>query len=58
LPMDEVEAFRDKFVSRARAEADKKIEDSEKKAAEISTHADEKIKEITQLVVNTVTGRS
>ena len=58
LPMDEAKAFSDKFVSSARAEAEKKIEDSEKKAADISAAADEKVGETTKLIVNIVTGRS
>jgi hypothetical protein len=45
-------------VSKARVEADKKIKDSEKKAAEISINADKKVKEVTELVVNIVRGRS
>ena len=58
LPLDEVKTECDKVVSNARAEADKKIKDSEKKAAEISINADRKVKEITELVVNIVTGKS
>ena len=58
LPLDEVKTEYDKIVSKARAEANKKIKDSEKKAAEISITADRKVKEITELVVNIVTGKS
>lgn len=58
LPLDEVKPECDKIVSKARAEADGKIKDSEKKAAEIGINADKKVKEITELVVNIVTGRS
>ena len=58
LPLDEVKTEYDKIVSKARAEANKKIKDSEKKAAEISITADRKVKEITELVVNIVTGTS
>jgi vacuolar-type H+-ATPase subunit H len=58
LPLDEVKIECDKIVSKARAEADKKIKDSEKKAAEISIAADKKVKEITERMVNIVTGRS
>jgi hypothetical protein len=41
----------------ARAEADEKIRDSEKKAVEISTNADKKAREITELMINIVTGK-
>ena len=58
LPLDEIKTECDKIVSKARAEADEKIKDSEKKAAEIGINADKKVKEITELVVNIVTGRS
>jgi len=58
LPLDVVKTECDKIVSKARAEADEKIKDSEKKAAEIGINADKKVKEITGLVVNIVTGRS
>jgi vacuolar-type H+-ATPase subunit H len=58
LPLDEVKTERDNIVSKARAEADKKIKDSEKEAVEISTNADKKVKKITELVVNIVTGKS
>jgi vacuolar-type H+-ATPase subunit H len=57
-PLDEVKTECDKIVSKARAEADRKIKDSEKKAAEISITADKKVKEITELVVNIVRGKS
>jgi len=58
LPLDEVKTEYDKIVSKARAEADDKIKDSEKTAAEISINADRKVKEITERVVNIVTGKS
>jgi len=58
LPLDAVKTEYDRIVSRARAEADEKIRDSEKRAAEIGINADKKVKEITELVVNIVTGRS
>ena len=58
LPLDEIKTECDKIVSKARAEADKKIKDSEEKAAEIGINADKKVKRITELVVNIVTGRS
>jgi vacuolar-type H+-ATPase subunit H len=57
LPLDEVEAECEKIVSSARAEADKKIKDSEKSAAETNINADKKVKEITELVVNIVKGK-
>ena len=58
LPLDEVKTECDKVVNNARAEANKKIKDAEKTAAEISINADRKVKQITELVVNTVTGKS
>jgi vacuolar-type H+-ATPase subunit H len=58
LPLDVVKTECDKIVSKAREEADKKIKDSEEEAAEIGINADKKIKEITELLVNIVTGRS
>jgi vacuolar-type H+-ATPase subunit H len=58
LPLDEVRTEYDKIIGKARAEADDKIKDAEKTAAEISINADRKVKEITELVVNIVTGRS
>jgi cell division septum initiation protein DivIVA len=58
LSLDAVKTEYDRIVSRARAEADEKIRDSEKRAAEIGINADKKVKEITELVVNIVTGRS
>ena len=58
LPLDEIKTECDKIVNKARAEADEKIKDSEGKAVEIGINADKKVKEITELVVNIVTGRS
>jgi F0F1-type ATP synthase membrane subunit b/b' len=58
LPLDEVKTECDNIVNKARAEVDEKIKDSEKKAAEIGINADKKIKELTGLVVNIVTGKS
>ncbi|MDH4068403.1 MAG: hypothetical protein OEU97_05715 [Dehalococcoidia bacterium] len=58
LPLDEVKTECEKIVGTAKAEADKKIQDSESKAAEISITADKKIREITELVVNIVRGKS
>jgi vacuolar-type H+-ATPase subunit H len=58
LPLDEVKAESEKIVSKAKTEADTKIKDAEKSAAEINIHVDKKVKEITELVVNIVKGKS
>jgi vacuolar-type H+-ATPase subunit H len=58
LPLDEVKTECDNIVNKARAEAEEKIEDSEKKAAEIGANADKKVKQLTELVVNIVTGKN
>jgi vacuolar-type H+-ATPase subunit H len=58
LPVDEVKTECDNIINKARAEADEKIKDSEKKAAEIGINADKRVKELTELVVNIVTGKS
>ena len=58
LSLDAVKTEYDRIVSRARAEADEKIRDSEKRAAEIGINADKKVREITELVVNIVKGKS
>jgi vacuolar-type H+-ATPase subunit H len=58
LSVDKIKPACDNIVSKARAEADKKIQDSEKKATEISINADKKVKELTELVVNIATGKS
>ncbi len=58
LPLDQVKAESEKIVSKARAEADTKIKDAEKSAAEIKANADQRVKEITELVVNIVKGKS
>ena len=58
LPLDAVKTEYDRIVSRARAEADEKIRGSDKKAAEISINTDKKAREITELMVNIVTGKS
>jgi len=57
LPLDAVKTKYDRSVNMARAEADEKIRDSEKKAVEISTNADNKAREITELMINIVKGR-
>jgi len=58
LPLDEAKAECDQIVTNARAEADKRMKDSEKRAAEIGVNADKKTKEITELLVNIVRGKS
>jgi vacuolar-type H+-ATPase subunit H len=58
LPLDEVKTECANIINKARAEADEKIRDSEKKATEIGVNADKKVKELTELVVNIVTGKS
>ena len=58
LPLDEVKAESQNIVSRAQAEADAKIKDAEKSAAEIKANADKRVKEITDSVVNIVKGTS
>jgi vacuolar-type H+-ATPase subunit H len=58
LPLNDIKTECDKIVSKAGAEADKKIKDSEENAAEIGINADKKVQKITELVVNIVTGRS
>jgi len=58
LPLDDVKTECEKIVGKARAEADKKIKDSGERAAEININADKKVKEITELVVNIVRGKS
>jgi vacuolar-type H+-ATPase subunit H len=58
LPLDEAKTECEQIVGKAKAEADKKIKDSEKKAAEISITADKKTKEITELVANIVRGKN
>jgi len=58
LPLDEAKTECDNIINKARAEADEKTKDSEKQAAEIGINADKKVKELTELVVNIVTGKS
>jgi len=57
LPLDAVKAEYDNIISRARAEADEKIRDFEKKAAAIGIDADKKAGEITERMINIVTGK-
>jgi F0F1-type ATP synthase membrane subunit b/b' len=56
--LDEVKAECEKIVGKAKVEADKTLIDSEKKAAEIRANAGKKAKEITELLVNIVRGKS
>jgi vacuolar-type H+-ATPase subunit H len=58
LPLDEVKTECDNIINKARAEADEKIKDSEKKATEIGINTGKKVKELTELMVNIVTGKS
>ena len=58
LPLDEDKTESEIIVSKAKAEADEKVKDSEKEAAEISINADKELKEIIDLVVNIVRGKS
>ena len=58
LPMDEVKTECDEIINRARVESDNKIKDSEKKASAISANADKKVDEVTERIVNIITGRS
>ncbi len=56
LPMDEVDAECQRIIHKAREEADKKIEDSRKKAAEIRTEIGNKVDKITKRIVSNITG--
>ena len=58
LPLDEVKTESEKIISSAKAKADQKIKDAEKSAADININTDKKVKEITELVVNIVKGKS
>lgn len=58
LPLDDVKSKCVRILNEAKAEADRKIEDSEKRAAEIRISADKKAEEITELMASIVTGRS
>jgi vacuolar-type H+-ATPase subunit H len=58
LPLDEVKTESEQIVSKAKAEAGRRIKESEKSAAEIAVNADKKVKELTELVVNIVKGKS
>ncbi len=56
LPMDEVKMKCEQIIHEAREEADKKGEDSKKKASEIRTNIGRKVEKITGRIVNTITG--
>jgi len=56
LPMDEVKTECGKIINKAKAQGDRKIEDSEKKASEISTNADKKVEGIVAFIVSIITG--
>ena len=56
LPMDEVKAECQKIIHKAREEADKKVEDSRKKASGIKTEIGNKVDKITERIVNNITG--
>lgn len=58
LPLDEVKTKCEQIVSKANAEADRRIKESEKSAAEITINADKKVKELTGLVVSIVRGKT
>ena len=58
LPLDEAKAESEKIVGKAQTEANQRIKDAEKSAAEINANADRRVKEITELVVNIVKGKS
>jgi F0F1-type ATP synthase membrane subunit b/b' len=57
LPLDAIRTECDTIVSKARAEADRKIRDSEQQAAVIRASADKRVKEIIERVVNIVRGQ-
>ena len=56
LPMDEIKAECQKIIHKAREEADKKVEDSRKKASEIKPEIGNKVDKITERIVNNITG--
>ncbi len=56
LPMDEVKAECQKIIHKAREEADKKVEDSRKKASETKTGVGKKVDKITERIVSNITG--
>jgi len=55
LPMDEVETECQQIVAKAREEADKRVEESRKKALEIRADASKKVDKIAQRIVNIIT---
>ncbi|MFC1897692.1 hypothetical protein ACFLX8_03895 [Chloroflexota bacterium] len=56
LPLDEVKAECEHITHQAREEADKKVEDSKKKASEIKSEISKKGNKIIERIVNNVTG--
>ena len=56
MPMDEVKKEGEGIISKAREEANKKIEDSLLKSSELKTRADEKVDKIVKRIVSIVTG--
>jgi vacuolar-type H+-ATPase subunit H len=58
LPMGEVKKECDEITAKASTEADDKIAGSVKKASEIGTNADKKVKDIVTRVVNIIKGTS
>jgi len=56
LPMDEVKTECESIVRKAREEANKKTEASLLESSEVRAHADDKVSEIVERIVNIVTG--
>jgi len=56
LPMDEVKAECQKIIHQAREEADKKVEDSKKRASGINAEVGNKVGKITGRIVSNITG--
>jgi len=56
LPMNEVKAECERIIHKARGEADKKVEDSRKKASEIRATVGNKVDTITEHIVSNITG--
>ena len=56
LPLGKVQAECESIVLKARQEADKEVEDSKRRAAEIRTAAGKKVKEIVGSIVTIIAG--
>jgi len=56
LPMDEIKMECQQIINKAREEADKRVEESKKKASEIRTDVEKKMEKIIGRVVNNITG--